>query len=220
MCVQTSMSKIHLEILDKKRQLLLPVLRHLPRGGVLGGGTALALTLGHRRSFDFDVFYSHAIPSSCLLHLKRQFGKRLSAVVIDSEEELTVSLDDEIKLTLLHFPFKPLYPVKRLIGAPVMFDARDLASNKAYAIGRRGTWRDYVDMHAWLSNGHTLESVIRDAENRFKEVFSSRLFLEQLVYSKDLGPFVVDFLKAHTATRQRVEKELAVAVKEYLSQRV
>lgn len=214
------MSKIHLEILDRKRQLLLPALRHLPRGGVLGGGTALALTLGHRRSFDFDVFYTHAIPKSFLFHLKKQFGKRLSAIVIDTPDELTVSLDDEVKLTLLHFPFKPLYSVKRFADVPVMFDPRDLASNKAYAIGRRGTWRDYVDLYVWLSAGHTLSSVIHDAERRFEGVFSSRLFLEQLVYTKDLGSFVVDFLKNHAVTRRHVEEELTGAVEEYLSKRI
>lgn len=217
MSVPKIMFKLHYDILDEQRRLVLPALRRLPRGGVLGGGTALALMLGHRRSYDFDIFYANPIPKSFLIKLKTLFGKRLSAVVIDSPDELTVTLDNEIKLTLLHFPFEPLYRVKRFTDAPAMFDARDLASNKAYAIGRRGTWRDYADMHAWIRTGHTLASVIRDAQRRFGGAFSSRLFLEQLVYTKDLGPFIVDFLAGHLVSRRRLETELSSAVKEYLA---
>lgn len=211
------MSKLHYDILDEKRQLIFSILRGLPRGGVLGGGTALALLLGHRRSYDFDIFYSNPIPKSFLLKLKTLFGKRLSAVVIDTRDELTVTLDNELKLTLLYFPFEPLYRVKRFADSLTMFDARDLVSNKAYAIGRRGTWRDYADMHAWIHVGHTLASVIRDAQRRFDGAFSSRLFLEQLVYTKDLGPFIVDFLDGHHLTRRHIETELADAVKDYLT---
>lgn len=211
------MSKLHYEILDEKRRLMFPTLRHLPRGGVLGGGTALALMLGHRRSYDFDIFYSNPISKSFLLKLRTLFGKRLSAVVIDTPDELTVTIDNEIKLTLLHFPFEPLYRVKRFADSPTMFDGRDLASNKAYAIGRRGTWRDYADMHAWIVAGHSLSSVIGDAQRRFEAAFSSRLFLEQLVYTKDLGSFIVDFLAGHQVSRHRLEKALEAAVKEYLS---
>jgi len=210
------MSKLHLNILDDRRRALLPVLKELPRGGVLGGGTALALFLGHRRSYDFDFFYTEPIPKTFLLRVKKLFGKRLSGVTIDTTDELTVELDGEIKLTLLHFPFAPLYPTKRLTGNPVLFNPRDLASNKAYAIGRRGTWRDYVDMHAWLSTDHTLASVIRDTEKRFDGAFSSRLFLEQLTYTKDLGPFVVDFLDDFQMSQRVIEANLSQAVSEYL----
>lgn len=210
------MFKLHYDIFDEKRRLVLSALKDLPRGGVLGGGTAFALMLGHRRSYDFDIFYSNPIPQSFLLKLRTLFRKRLSAVVIDTPDELTVTLDDEIKLTLLYFPFEPLYRVKRFIDSPTMFDVRDLASNKAYAIGRRGTWRDYADMHAWIRAGHTLASVIRDAQRRFDGAFSARLFLEQLVYTKDLGSFVVDFLDDHHCSRHHIEKELADAVKDYL----
>ena len=49
---------MHLEILDKKRQELLDTLLPYVKDYVLGGGTALALQLNHRKSFDFDFFAS------------------------------------------------------------------------------------------------------------------------------------------------------------------
>lgn len=48
------MSSIHLEILDKDRQKVFKKLRVFKQKAILGGGTALALQLNHRVSFDFD----------------------------------------------------------------------------------------------------------------------------------------------------------------------
>ncbi len=51
-----NISNLHLELLDNKRQELLEQLIPLTEGFVLGVGTALALQLAHRKSFDFDFF--------------------------------------------------------------------------------------------------------------------------------------------------------------------
>lgn len=50
-------NKIHWEILDKKRNEILPNLSFLKEDFYLAGGTALALQLGHRESIDFDFFF-------------------------------------------------------------------------------------------------------------------------------------------------------------------
>lgn len=52
---------MHLDILDKPRQELLPKLEKF-QGFVLGGGTALALQLNHRESFDFDFLAKTRFP--------------------------------------------------------------------------------------------------------------------------------------------------------------
>ena len=71
---------------------------------------------------------------------------------------------------------------------------RDLASNKAYVIGRRGAWRDYVDLFFLLKNGVEFEKVITETKKRFGGAFSEKLFLEQLTYFGDLSDFTVDYL--------------------------
>lgn len=50
--------KILLKVLDKKRQAIFPELAALfqNKEHYLAGGTALALQIGHRESFDFDIF--------------------------------------------------------------------------------------------------------------------------------------------------------------------
>ncbi len=44
------------DILDKKRRIILPLLKPFKEDFYLAGGTGLALQLGHRDSIDFDFF--------------------------------------------------------------------------------------------------------------------------------------------------------------------
>ncbi|MEW6540757.1 MAG: hypothetical protein AB1402_03950 [Bacillota bacterium] len=77
------------------------------------------------------------------------------------------------------------------IGAIALATAREIALMKAYTIGRRAAFRDYVDMYFVLKSGAaTLEHILQHAPGKFtlhgEALFSARLFLEQLVYTKDV----------------------------------
>lgn len=54
------------EILDKKRQKILPFLKRFKNDFYLAGGTALALQIGHRDSIDFDFFTRNDIDTAKL----------------------------------------------------------------------------------------------------------------------------------------------------------
>lgn len=56
----------NLEILPDAQRDLWPRLRDTPTQFVLYGGTALALRLGHRQSFDFDFFSSEPFDTAAL----------------------------------------------------------------------------------------------------------------------------------------------------------
>ena len=47
---------LHLEVLNQSRRELLPLMSGWKEKFYLAGGTALALQLGHRRSYDLDFF--------------------------------------------------------------------------------------------------------------------------------------------------------------------
>ena len=71
----------------------------------------------------------------------------------------------------------------------------DLASNKAFTVGKRGVWRDYVDLFYLLKfKLISLEQILKEAEKRFGDQFSAKLFLEQLVYNKDIFDFRIDYI--------------------------
>lgn len=54
--MKTNTSKLHLALLDDKRKKVLDMLPKVSKQAVLGGGTAIALQLGHRKSYDFGMF--------------------------------------------------------------------------------------------------------------------------------------------------------------------
>ena len=55
----------------------------------------------------------------------------------------------------------------------------EIAATKVYTIGRRGAYKDYIDLYFILSDQHvTFTDIIDVAEKKFGFEFNSRLFLE------------------------------------------
>lgn len=187
------MSKLFLEIFDKERVTVFKKLADFSQAGVLGGGTALALQLKHRYSYDFDIFSARPLSPKLLLKVRQLFGPRIQKMV-DSSNELGFMTRSKVKISFVYFPFSPLYPLVQSNSLP-LFSLADLAANKAYVIGRRGEYRDYVDLFFLLKQGLKLEKVIHEAAKKFGGAFSERLFLEQLVYFEELKDLRIDFLK-------------------------
>lgn len=186
------MSNIHLEILDPKRLDVFNSLSGFKRYGVLGGGTAIALQIKHRKSYDFDIFLEQSIPEELVSNVKSLFPT--FQILREETNQFDFVVQDEIKLTFLKHAFPPLHPPVKT-NSISLFSLKDLASNKAATIGRRGVWRDYVDLFSLIKNGvSSLEDIIFETEKRFEGEFNKRLFLEQLVYTKDIKDFEIDYL--------------------------
>ena len=186
------MSSIHLEILDNKRKEAFYKLKAFKNKGYLAGGTALSLQIRHRYSFDFDLFLNKEIQRKEYLLLRKYFS--INKVLLNTSEQLTVATKENINITLVFYPYSPLFP---LINTETisLLSLKDIALDKAFTIGRRGTWRDYVDLFFLLKEkGISLSRIMKLAKTKFKEEFNERLFLEQLVYFKDLGKFKISFI--------------------------
>ena len=73
---------------------------------------------------------------------------------------------------------------------------RDIASMKAYALGRRQSLKDYIDLYEIFSRKlFDLEGTITDAKNKYKGLFTDRLFLEQLLYIDDLEDEPIQWIR-------------------------
>jgi hypothetical protein len=84
--------------------------------------------------------------------------------------------------------------------------ALEIATMKAYALGRRATLKDYVDLYFFLKKKvGTLKNLIRLCEKKYEEEFDRRLFLEQLIYSKDVEAMEIRFLK-NKVKKEEIEK--------------
>ena len=57
---------------------------------------------------------------------------------------------------------------------------------KAFTLGRRAKWKDYVDLLFILKYHHTIKEICTECEINFSSQFSPKLFREQLVFHKDI----------------------------------
>lgn len=201
------------QVLDKRRAAMLRKLAVLKPLGALGGGTALALQLKHRISYDFDILALKPIPSRLLSQLEHNLGG--ITPLLNTKDELTVAIGSNMKLSVVYFPFPPKQPF--VTGYPLpLWSVTDIGGNKAYAIGRRGTYRDYVDVYAILKSGHTLDQIVGNATERFGDKFNERLFLQQLNYLEDLDDLIVEWLWPRVSAKT-VSRSLNQAVVEHLA---
>lgn len=212
--MKKNISKVHLNLLKKPARSIFLELVQITPDGILGGGTAIMLFLAHRRSFDFDVFFEKPVAKNLLVKLKDYYQDSLKSVIVDTADELSVIVFPETKLSFIYFPFEPLHKTIDTESIP-LFSLEDLASNKAYVIGRRGAWRDYVDLFSLLKNGIRFEKVILEAKARFGGAFSEKLFCEQLTYFGDLADFTVEFIGKVNKDKE-IQKYFEDLVKGYL----
>lgn len=183
---------------DTLNERTLRVLHRLRDHGVLddfylSGGTALALHLAHRTSVDLDFFTRNPERQLRGSTIERQcskvFGESAVRVVVKEVDQLWLEIEG-IKVTFLAYPFSRVAPLHIEDGIAVA-SIRDIAVQKAYVIGRRATARDYVDMAFILRSGEvSLEQIVHDAQSVLvldgEAVFSTRIFLCQLVYTDDV----------------------------------
>ncbi|MBI5254198.1 nucleotidyl transferase AbiEii/AbiGii toxin family protein [Candidatus Falkowbacteria bacterium] len=175
----------HLEILDDKRAEVLHRLKEFEQFGFLAGGTALALQIGHRRSYDFDVFCYSEIQLSLLSQCKKIFDIKQS--LVNNSEEFTFLTKHNIKITFLYYPFVFRGHKIKKQGFLPMLSILDIASAKAYALNRRASFRDYVDLYFIIKNKHaSLARIIKNCKRIYSELFSEKLLLGQLLYVEDL----------------------------------
>jgi hypothetical protein len=184
---------MHTEALTEEGLGLFPALKAFD-DFYLAGGTALALQIGHRLSVDFDLFHGGPIDGALLAKVKEVFAYHPIEPLINNPDELTV-LVGTVKLTLLRYPFPLVAPLVSMDGLP-MLSIREIGATKAYTIGRRGAYKDYVDLYFIIAEHHaSLEEIIAMAERKFGREFNSRLFTEQLLFMDDVRDYQIDFLK-------------------------
>ena len=174
---------MHYEALNQETKRVWDKCGFLRSDFYLAGGTALALQIGHRVSVDLDFFSPNPIKKTLLATIEEKFGP--VSVLVNTKNELTV-IAVGVKITFLHYPFILKYPtVER--GIVPLSSVADIASMKAYTIGRRRSFKDYVDIYFILSREYvTLGVLISDAKEKYGHVFNDRLFCEQLTSPEDI----------------------------------
>lgn len=220
--MNNNISKIHLEVLDQNRRILLRKIAPHLGDFVLGGGTALTLQIKHRQSFDFDFFSPAPIKKQLLENIARHLGVSIRPM-IDTGDELTFQTSNDIKITFLFYPFKKIFHQIKQGEGISFFSMSAIAAQKAYTIGRRGVYRDYFDIFTLLAQKVlTLAEISRNAVSIYGDLFNEKLFLSQLVYFEDLTEFDITPIKPQDkiTTPAEVQKFLKNCVRSYLKEKI
>ena len=174
---------MHKEILTRQQSELLPLIARFSKQYYLVGGTAIALYLGHRRSIDFDLFTIMGVRRKNIKNVLAADG--IEYRVLHEEHDQIHVLIDNVKITFFSYPFLVDHP-KRLEDIISMPELIDLAAMKAFALGGRAKWKDYVDMYFLLKDNFSIKEIERRSEELFNTAFNAKLFRQQLTYYKDI----------------------------------
>ena len=194
-------------ILNIDQEKLLPFVKSFSANFYLVGGTAIALYLGHRRSIDFDLFSDNSFDP---MHIRTKIlqGYKIEQTFSQGEGELTVLIDN-VKITFFHYPF--------LIDRSAEFDGYfklpdliTLGAMKAFALGRRAKWKDYVDLYFILQK-YSFQDLTDKTSSIFKTEFNEKLFRTQLGYFDDIDyteqiKYMTGFEKKDDDIKQFLEK--------------
>jgi hypothetical protein len=212
------MLKPILESLDKERLLVFNKLEAFRDIGVLGGGTALSLQIGHRVSYDFDIFTYNKLPRDLWKKVEKALGLNCEKM-LDCEDQVDLRTKKGVKVTFFYDDYKLLYkPVKNM---PIdLMRLEDISTAKAYVIGKRPKWRDYVDIYFLLVGKHMdLGKIISLSKEKYKSFFAERLFLQQLVYWEDIVDYEIKFL-GKPVKPDKIKRYLEREVERYRKQEI
>lgn len=168
---------------ETTRRVLIALGRLPPvRKFYLTGGTALALSYGHRRSDDLDFFSRHRFDASVLqTELEPPFKFRLR---VKEQGTLHCQLD-KVNVSFLYYP----YPVLRrflIYHSVAVSDPLDIALTKIAAIAQRGSRRDFIDLYWGCHEGLSLSYLLKRFREKYRKTgYSPYHLLKSLVYFVD-----------------------------------
>ena len=200
------MPSLHKKILTVEQTKLLPLVGQFSKDFGLVGGTAIALHLGHRRSIDFDLFSKEKFGNLGLLN-KILSRWETDEVIVNKLDELTLTIKG-VKFTFFRYPFAIEY-AENFGGIIKIPDLLTLGAMKAFALGQRSKWKDYVDLYFIIKDHLSVSQISGKAKQLFAGNFNEKLFRGQLAYFEGVSyAEQVDFMPGFKVDDKTVKKKL------------
>ncbi|MCY0879724.1 MAG: nucleotidyl transferase AbiEii/AbiGii toxin family protein [Firmicutes bacterium] len=152
-----------------------------PPGYVLGGGTALALMLGHRQSDDLDFMTMDAQDPAPIV--QRIHALDPDAEILDRSRYSVHWRIQGVKVSYLWQPGVRIDSGPTFQEIPLASQAT-LAVLKCNAIANRGARKDFIDLYALLQSGWSLADILEAVAAQAPQLNRAHL-LRSLVYFDD-----------------------------------
>ena len=182
------MSNLHLSVLPSAQRTLWDELSSVPDGFVLYGGTAIALQLGHRQSVDFDFFARADFDPQQLMDRidfltdaePLQVEANTLTVRVQRQGPVLVSFFGVPRLPLLRTPI--LHTQPRIAVGNLL----ELGGMKALVVQKRAEAKDYLDIHALLTQAKLdLAEMLAAAARLYGSSFTPEITLKSLCFYDD-----------------------------------
>lgn len=156
----------------------------------LAGGTALALQIGHRISYDLDFFTPKPFDRRIIINQLQKFNFQLEQ---ESGGTILGKLA-ETKFSFFYYPYSLLYPTKDFLGVAIA-DLKDITAMKIDAISSRGTKRDFTDLY-FLAKEFSISEMLQFYDKKYSVLQPNKIhILKSLNYfvdaDKDANPSMV-----------------------------
>lgn len=195
----------------------------------LSGGTALALQIEHRQSNDLDFFTAKKVDAEELVAwLSHHYSVKDFEVVFRKDEQVDLKIVGT-KTSFIYYPFAIINSlidgvnVNSMLSGLKISPVREIALMKAYVLGRRTSFRDYIDIYYLLKKPYTsIGEIIKECSKKYiiegEKVFSEKLFLQQLAYTEDITDKqeALSFLSEGSLTSEAIEDYLRSQVSVYM----
>jgi hypothetical protein len=137
------------------------------RGFLLGGGTALALLFGHRRSVDFDWFTEQPIADP--LRLAADLRAAGVPIEVTSTDRGTLhGTVDGVRVSLLEYRYPLLDDPQPLPASPArLLSLDDIGAMKLSAVAQRGSRKDFVDIFVLATRHRPLPELLDCYQRKF-----------------------------------------------------
>lgn len=160
MLQQNAVEPATLELL--KRICALPPFRNF----ALGGGTSIALRLGHRLSVDLDFFTNIPYQKSTVFQaITTRFP---SAELLFEQNQTMMFTIANVKVDFVLYPFKWLLPFETTEGARLIA-LEDMIPMKLQALSNRFSKKDFWDI-AFLLNNFSLAQMLEIFKSKFPSI--------------------------------------------------
>ena len=172
---------LHYETVFPDTLELLKTLMNIPEleGFNLAGGTSLALQIGHRLSYDLDMFGNRPFEYQEIMDLLAP----IATVKTMSQSRHILILDvEEIKVDFVNYRYPLINPPLLIDGLRILSTA-DIAAMKLAAIAGRGRKRDFTDLYFLLQEFSLRE--ILDFYNQKYADGSEMMIARSLTYFDD-----------------------------------
>lgn len=175
------------EVLSKNAKASLAALGKsgLLKSSYLAGGTALALWIGHRHSYDFDFFTNKEFAEQMFL---KKVTKTFPNFKLERKEQKTIlGYIGKTRFSHFYYQYPLIFKTRQYLGINLA-DPRDIAAMKIAAVSDRGTKRDFVDLYFIFSEEKkmTLAEALKVYDRKFKALRQNKIhILKSLAYFDD-----------------------------------